>query len=183
MAKCAACQTTILFGGTGARDLGFCSGGCLQRGTTLSYLSRVPESVVQQQIWAVHQGSCPRCRGRGPVDVRKSYRVWSALVVTQWMTRLNLCCQPCGTSARLKDSVFCLFLGWWGFPWGLIMTPVQIFRNVSNMFSTADPSRPSAELTRFVALQLASRLAAQESGVAISADETSLWTDKKTGHV
>jgi hypothetical protein len=162
MASCATCNKTILFGGTRRGTERFCSEACSTAGAGARLAAQIPASVVQQQVWQVHQGNCPRCGGRGPIDVHTSYRVWSALVVTQWSNRPNVCCRSCGTRARLVDAGFSLVLGWWGVPWGLIWTPVQAFRNVAGIFSSRNASVPSPELENIVRLQLAGRaLAAQ----------------------
>jgi len=42
-----------------------------------------------------------------------------------------------------------------GIPFGIIMTPVQILRNVVGLFSHTDPLRPSAELEAAVRMRVA----------------------------
>jgi hypothetical protein len=56
--------------------------------------------------------------------------------------------------------VFSLFCGWWGFPWGLILTPVQITRNIVGMCGGPDSSRPSADLQKLVQVNLGEQLIA-----------------------
>ena len=51
-----------------------------------------------------------------------------------------------------------LALGWWGIPWGLIMTPVQVVRNVTGLISPPDPIEPSEKLKDFVRLSLVGRV-------------------------
>src|SRR5262245_1613216 len=82
MAKCGYCGTTILFGGARDGDVRYCNADCQQRGAVAAVAQHVPDQLVSEQVWKVHQGVCPRCGGRGPVDVHTSYRVWSALVLT-----------------------------------------------------------------------------------------------------
>jgi hypothetical protein len=161
MASCAYCRTTILFGGKRAGDLRYCSDKCLTLGGAARTALQIPPEILQQHVWAVHQGNCPSCGGRGPIDVHMSYRVWSALIITQWSSRPTVSCQACGTKVRLKDAGFCLLLGWWGFPWGLLLTPVQIGRNLVAIFSSRDPSKPSPELNNLVAAQLAKQMMGQ----------------------
>ena len=57
--------------------------------------------------------------------------------------------------ARLGDLLFSLLFGWWGFPWGFLMTPVQLARNIAGLVSSPDTTRPSAQLARMVRLHLA----------------------------
>jgi hypothetical protein len=52
-------------------------------------------------------------------------------------------------------------LGWWGFPWGLLVTPVQIARNIVGLFATPDPASPSRALTDLVRRQLAEQMMAE----------------------
>ena len=46
-------------------------------------------------------------------------------------------------------------LGWWGFPWGLIMTPVQIAKNLVGLASPPDSMHPSKTLEKHVRLAIA----------------------------
>jgi hypothetical protein len=75
-----------------------------------------------------------------------------------------VCCRSCGTRARLKDAAFSLVLGWWGFPWGLIWTPVQTFRNIAGILQSETSSLPSPALKNIVRLHLANHaIAAQRA--------------------
>jgi len=155
MAQCDYCGTTILFGGVNDNGHRFCNQECQQRGVLLTVSEQIPEELLSQHVNAAHQGECPRCSGPGPVDVHSSYTIWSALYLTSWGTQPQVCCRSCGTKSQLKGLLFSGLLGWWGFPFGLIMTPVQIGRNVVGMFSGPDPSEPSAELKKLVSINLA----------------------------
>jgi hypothetical protein len=75
--------------------------------------------------------------------------------VTSWSDRPEVSCRPCGNRRRVADTVFSLLLGWWGFPWGFLRTPVQVWKNLSEMRETGDPARPSLELEKSVRLTLA----------------------------
>ena len=157
MAACAYCGTTILFGGKRAGERRFCNDECEQNDIVAGIAEDVPDDVVTKQVWQVHQGLCPKCGGNGPVDVHTSYRVWSALVMTSWKSRTHVVCRPCGSKARIADAAFCVAFGWWGFPWGIIMTPIQIFRNVAGIFRTSDPTTPSAQLELIVRTEIAAK--------------------------
>jgi hypothetical protein len=155
MAKCGYCGTTILFGGARDGDVRYCNADCQQRGAVAAVAQHVPDQLVSEQVWKVHQGVCPKCGGRGPVDVHTSYRVWSALVLTSWRSMPHVSCASCGTKARLMDAGFSLLLGWWGFPWGFIMTPVQVFRNVAGLMKATDPTKPTPQLAHIIRLHIA----------------------------
>lgn len=155
MARCDYCGTSILFGGVKQDDLRFCNESCRQQGVLLAVADQIPDYVISEQIADLHQGACPKCGGPGPVDIHTSYVVFSILVVTSWRSRPHVCCRSCGIKAQLSGTLLSGAFGWWGFPWGIIFTPVQIFRNVVGMLSAPDPAVPSAQLERIVTLRLA----------------------------
>jgi hypothetical protein len=157
MAQCGHCGTTILFGGVRDGALRFCNEKCRQNGYVLSVAQHVPPDILQEQVRQVHQGACPRCGGRGPVDVHKIHRIWSALVLTSWNSSQQLSCRSCGVKGQVGGALFSLVLGWWGFPWGLVLTPVQITRDIVGMCGGPSPGRPSPDLEKLVKVQLAVR--------------------------
>ncbi len=159
MATCAACGSTILFGGSRVGDQRFCNDSCAQKAALLSLAQRLPEADVVQFTQQLHRGPCPRCRGQGPVDVHCSYQIWSALLITQWRSLDQISCRRCGIKAQARDLAMSAVVGWWGIPWGLLVTPVQIGRNLVGMLRGPDPARPSAQLTRHARLILAHHFA------------------------
>ena len=159
MTNCDYCGTGILFGGKRDGNLRFCNSRCQQAGAFLALSRQVPETQVQELLWKVHQGNCPKCGGSGPVDVHSSYRVWSALVLTNWSSTGQISCRSCGLKKQLADSAFSLVLGWWGFPWGLIMTPIQVGRNLVKASRPPEVSKPSAQLEKAMRINIAQRLA------------------------
>jgi hypothetical protein len=108
------------------------------------------EDYITEQVRAIHQGRCPRCSNHGPVDVHKSYWVWSAFLFTRWGSSLHICCRKCGRFEQIKASLFSFVLGWWGFPWGLLMTPFQIIQNLIGLFAGPSDSKPSENLYQTV---------------------------------
>jgi hypothetical protein len=162
MAMCDYCGTTILFGGVRDGDLRFCNQQCHQNGYILNLADQIPEDILTQHVRQAHDGNCPKCQGPGPVDVHTSHTVWSALVMTSWRSRPQVCCRSCGAKSKLGALASSAVLGWWGFPWGLVMTPIQILRNAGGLLAGPDPTRPSAQLEKIVRVSLASQLAAQK---------------------
>jgi len=160
VATCATCRTTILFGGVSQDGQRFCNAKCAAKGTVLKLAASIPPDVVTQQAAAIRSGACPRCKGAGPVDVRSSHRALSAIVVTYRQSRQLIACRSCGVRAQLLDSAITLIFGWWGFPWGIIYTPIQISRNVAGMLRGDHMMMTSPELERMVRLQMASQAAA-----------------------
>jgi hypothetical protein len=58
---------------------------------------------------------------------------------------------------------FSLLAGWWGVPFGVVLTPVQLVRNAIALMRSS--KRPSADFARLMRLDLARRLA-QDGGTA-----------------
>jgi hypothetical protein len=158
MAKCDFCGSNIWFGGVQFDEYKFCNRTCEQNAYALVAAKHIPEDYLREQVIALHQAPCPRCSGQGPVDVHTSYRIWSALVLTSWRNQPHICCRQCGRMEQLKDGLFSLFLGWWGFPWGLLVTPVQVVSNLVGYFGGAKSTEPSKELYRLVQISLGARL-------------------------
>lgn len=170
MASCAYCNSTIFIGGKREGDRRYCNTTCQQRGAVADIAAQVPQEILQKELTAVHEGNCPKCKkAAGPVDVHVSYRVWSALVMTQWSSQPQISCKPCGMKSKVGDAVFSAALGWWGFPWGLLMTPIQVVRNLAGLAKSPDPSRPSATLERMVRMQLAANYIANQQIAARAA--------------
>ena len=82
-------------------------------------------------------------------------QVWSALVLTSWKNEPQISCRSCGRKQQVLSLVISLVAGWWGFPWGLIMTPVQVIRNLRGIFGGPDPLQPSPQLEQAVRVSIA----------------------------
>jgi hypothetical protein len=158
MPRCSYCNSLIVVGGVRDGDLRFCNQKCRQGGALLASAQLVPEDVVSKRVTAINQGSCPQCKGVGPVDVHLSHTVWSALVITRWKSSARLSCVSCAKKAKITSSLGSFFLGWWGFPWGLILTPIQITKNLWGVFTTHPSHSASAQLEKIVRLSLAADL-------------------------
>lgn len=48
-----------------------------------------------------------------------------------------------------------MVVGWCGFPWGLIMTPVQVARNIGGLMRSTESATPSEKLEQLVRLNIA----------------------------
>ena len=157
MAKCGYCGSTIIMGGVKQGDQRFCNQKCFQNGYVLAVAKNLPADVVEREVEQIFRGNCPVCQGTGPVDVHKIHRVWSALVLTSWSSSQKVCCRSCATKSQAGGALFSAVLGWWGFPWGIVLTPVQIARNIMGMCS-GESSQPSADLRRLVQAILGARM-------------------------
>jgi hypothetical protein len=166
MAACGACGSTILFGGVKDAGLRFCNADCHARGSVLLLIPQLPPDTVKQQASSIYHGACPKCQGPGPVDVHTSYRIWSALVLTSWNNTPQISCKRCGVKRQAGSAVFSFLFGWWGFPWGLLMTPVQVTRNIIGAFRSSPATGPSPALEHAVAMALATAMAERQQFLA-----------------
>jgi len=157
MANCAYCDTFILLGGKRDQTGRYCNERCQQAGNLLAVSGQIPQSEIDRQLQEIYHGNCPRCGSPGPVDVHKSHTVWSALVLTSWSSQPALSCKSCAKKRQLGAILFSSVFGWWGFPWGLGMTPLQIARNIGELAGGPQPGRPSPLLEKLVRMQAADR--------------------------
>lgn len=163
MAKCSYCNSTIVIGGVRDGDLRFCNQRCQEAGALLRASRAVPDDEVQKRVTAIHQGPCPKCQRAGPVDIHTSHTVWSMLILTSWKSKPQMSCTPCGKKAKAFAAAGSFVFGWWGFPWGLILTPIQVGRNLWGIVSTPSSMTPSAQLEKIARLTLAAELQARQS--------------------
>ena len=161
MAKCSYCGTLILFGGKKEGNYRFCNDTCYENGNLLSLADQIPPATVLDHVLKLHSGYCPLCNGPGPVDVHVSHKVWSAILITSWSSELQISCRACGIKSQLGNALFSALVGWWGFPWGVVVTPLQVVRNFFGILRGPDPLEPSPRLEILVKINLTSQLLAQ----------------------
>lgn len=159
MANCSYCDSFVLFGGKTDQTGRYCNAKCQQAGNLVALSCQMPRQELDRLTEEVHHRNCPRCNGPGPVDVHKAHQVWSVLVLTSWSSKPVLSCKSCATRRQLGALLFTGLFGWWGFPWGLVMTPVQIARNIAEMAGGPKSDAPSPLLQKFVRLQAGAHLA------------------------
>jgi len=71
----------------------------------------------------------------------------------------------------MAGAFFSLFLGWWGFPWGLLLTPIQIGRNVFGMVRPPEPSKASSQLEKIVRMTLASQAVQRQQAAPLQSGQ------------
>jgi hypothetical protein len=160
MVMCAYCGSKILLGGKRLNELRFCNDECSNNGQALTsaLVPQISGADVRLLATRIHSGPCPKCSGHGPVDVRVSHQVWSFLLITQWRNVQQVCCRRCAAKSQLGSLCFSVVLGWWGIPWGILMTPVQVGRNLLGLIRPPDPSRPSERLMNLSRLMITERM-------------------------
>lgn len=97
------------------------------------------------------------------MDLHTSHEVWSIVFVTSWKSLPRIRCRSCGVKRQVAGLFFSLLAGWWGVPWGFLVTPVQGFRNVASLARPPDPMRPSDALVAQLRLLLAEQRVAAEA--------------------
>lgn len=155
MGSCSVCGNTIVFGGLREGRHRFCGDPCRRSGEILVATESVPIEEAEDRAGRMQEGPCPRCGGPGPIDVLASHWVWSAVFLTRWWSRPELRCASCVRKERGLAVGFSLLLGWWGIPWGPIMTVVQVAKNLGGLLGGPIPGRPSADLVRLARMQIA----------------------------
>ncbi len=140
---CPTCSKTILFGGIKEGDKKYCSKICHEKGE----ITRIAEAFSDQTVEAfsteIFNGTCPECDSPGPIDVHKSYFVYSFLISTNYRTNENVLCKKCATKKQWSDLIRSFFFGWWGLPFGLIITPIMIVANIIAMFQNPHLKGPT----------------------------------------
>jgi hypothetical protein len=149
-------------GGVKDGEFRFCNDQCHYHAYLKTAADEIPAGTIEQEVMRVHAGPCPECQGPGPVDMHTAHKVWSLLLLTSWNSEPWVCCRRCGVKKQAMGATFSLLAGWWGFPWGLIMTPVQIVRNVAGMLK-GESAGPSDALRQLIMVSLAEQLL-QEPG-------------------
>ncbi|WP_447637561.1 hypothetical protein [Flavobacterium microcysteis] len=75
--------------------------------------------------------SCLVCGNhREQLNGTASHTVKSFVFVTSYRTKITIACESC-LDKKNNDAIrSTALLGWWGIPWGVLKTPVYIYRNV-----------------------------------------------------
>jgi hypothetical protein len=162
MRRCRFCGAWLLFDKVRNGEDFYCNQEHLALGKAVALIS--PDEVSK---WAreVHEGPCSLCGEKGGVDLRSSYEVYSIVFMTVWKTVPYVCCRRCGLKKQVGSLLFSLFLGWWGFPFGLVLTPIQIIRNLVAMTVAPDPTVPSKKLEQVGLTELANQSVAETARV------------------
>lgn len=143
---CPTCNKSILFGGKKFEGVRYCSKKCLEEDELGRLARKIPDHQVEQYAAEIMDSLCPVCESEHHLDVHKSYFVYSVILMTSWETKLHLSCKSCAAKKQRKDFFSSFLLGWWGVPFGLIMTPVQLVKNLTAMAKSPDRSEPSEDL-------------------------------------
>jgi hypothetical protein len=160
MAKCGYCNTSILFGGVKDQGVKYYNEDCHASGYFMALANQMSPEAIERFALDLKTGACPKCSKRGvSVDVYKAHRIWSAVILSSWGSYPELSCRSCATKRQVGSILFCGVFGWWGFPRGILGTPVQIFRNFGSMAAGPKSGKPSKLLLNHVKLMTGQNLA------------------------
>lgn len=85
---------------------------------------------IEEYANLISELPCPIC---GSLDQKLngtlSHTVKSMVFVTTSKTELTIACPDCLDKKNDQAIKTSALLGWWGIPWGIIKTPLAIFRN------------------------------------------------------
>lgn len=162
MSRCAYCNKFIL-GGKKQGSLRFCNDACYQKGFLVRVAEEAEPELIAERVQAIREQPCPMCGGEGPVDLSNSHTAWSLFVLTSWRDHPSISCSSCGKKAIWKGLAFTSVCGWWGFPFGLVVTPLQLINNFKSLGKLPHSSEPSQQLQELVKLEIASELEAKKN--------------------
>jgi len=151
---CATCKKSILFGGERAGSRRYCSKKCFKADALGRLGDSIPESRVDEVAKQLRVSLCRSCHRQNDVEIFKSYLVYSVVILTSWREKPALSCRSCARKRQTKDLIASFLLGWWGIPFGLIVTPIIVVMNGLAMTRNplnAPPSRALRDYARLVA--------------------------------
>ncbi len=154
MKKCSACGKRIALGGEAFVDQLYCNEKCRKAGLLEASERYLSHDIIMERVMDIHHGPCPMCGKEGPNDVQWHYTVWSAIFVTSHKDQPDICCRGCGIKKKWSGVLFSGTLGWWGFPFGLLLTPAQLVRNFVSMAKSPVHGKPSRELMDMIRMEM-----------------------------
>ncbi|WP_269524166.1 hypothetical protein [Coraliomargarita parva] len=165
MQRCTKCNKRIAVGGKALGSEHYCSDRCLKQGLLQASREFLGEELIFERIESIHQGPCPKCGGHGPVDMQTHYTVWSAIILTSYKDVPEICCKRCGIQKKIGGLFFSGFLGWWGIPFGIVITPIQVIRNLVALFQAPSSKKVSKALDEMVRMELGARTLLEKQSI------------------
>ncbi|CAN5686167.1 hypothetical protein BH11PLA1_BH11PLA1_02290 [soil metagenome] len=154
MNHCPTCRNFVLFGGVKTPRGRCCNAACAASLPLVLNTAAIPEHVVLAELDEMARGPCPVCAQDRRINAHTTYWVWSMVIMTRFGSRTRVSCAVCARKQALLDIAGCTLAGWWGFPWGVVLTPLNISRNVLTMTRAGD-STPTPAFQTLMREQLA----------------------------
>jgi hypothetical protein len=162
LGTCHTCDAIILFGGVTRDGHRYCGRRCAEEAELGRAIEMIPAEVAESEALRIRRAPCPLCgRADTDVDLRASFRVTGFLLHTSVSTRRQICCRVCGAREAAKAIAHTMIFGWWGFPWGPVLTPMMVLRNLFAMIPRLRNRRVRADFVDAVRLDIAAGVLAQ----------------------
>ncbi len=152
---CANCGCSILFGGIKVGIRKYCSKICSEKDEVGRASDSISEDEIQQFAEELRFCPCPKCDKNEPVEIHKSYSVYSIIIYTSWKEHDNLVCKSCARKQQSIHLMSSALLGWWGLPFGIIVTPIIIIMNGVALLTNPENNSPTKALKKRAKLILA----------------------------
>jgi len=160
---CPTCGKFVIFGGVKDGKQRYCSKQCYDADAVTREARLVPARLVDKFAKELSGESCPKCQGNGPIEIYESHSVYSIILITKWQTKMHLVCKSCAKKQQAVDFLGSLIAGWWGVPFGLIVTPCILVMNIMSMNKNPGANGPSDALKQRARLILAANKLAREA--------------------
>lgn len=155
--ECPTCGLSVLFGGVKDGDQKYCSKKCYEADEVNRIALQIQQDDVISLTNKIRNGKCPVCQGHGPIDVHKSYFVYSVIIYTRYKTKEHIMCRECARKKQLSDLLLSFLFGWWGIPFGILITPVQITKTIFALFNNPGQIEPTELMTKRIRQILAAK--------------------------
>lgn len=154
---CPTCGVSVLFGGVKDGDKKYCSKNCYEADEINRLSKQIPEEAVVTLIDKIRNAPCPKCDGPGPIDVHRSYSIYSIILFTSYETNEHIVCLKCAKKKQLVNLLSSSLFGWWGVPFGIVVTPIQIVKNIIELFKKPGQNEPTDLMHKRVRQMLATK--------------------------
>lgn len=135
--QCDYCGDSTVFCAVRSGGQRFCSQRCRTNSELLAKSISLAPDVVLDHAVRMKFGKCPECsRSGNGVEMRMTFHVISAVLVTHRARRAELRCISCGRRANVRAAVGCLFLGWWS-AYGFFFDPRNDFSKLARRIGEA----------------------------------------------
>ncbi len=75
---------------------------------------------------------CPKCKkSQQYINGTMEYNIYSIIFLTYRSKKIKIACRDCLKKINNAALLKSMLAGWWGIPWGILLTPVYIYRNIS----------------------------------------------------
>src|SRR4051794_39338295 len=110
MSRCNWCGQSFYFSGRTIEGVEFCSQLCANDWTANQLIESLGQDEFDEIVRERRSGSCPKCAGPGPVDVRQSRRVLSFFYAAVSEPRRHVGCDACTRRGVRNDLLLSVLI-------------------------------------------------------------------------